>query len=760
MIFAVVLAATVNCAAQATGDASTASPSDAALRVEKLSAPREVEERKCWVSSDGTRWAYAAGRGSRIVMVVDGHEVGPYSGLAATPFRIPGEENLKDYQKRPGGAFTPDGELFVFTAQKGDKVHVVTVGKDGVREGPGLAKDQSIFEVIMPPAGHRFAVFHRTPVRDHYGRTEQGMRLIIDDRNSPDFNFIDKESIIYSPDGRHISYIGRQAIRKTKPGSRNVGYYMVIDHTSGPKFGSIYYSNSTIRLNQMLITDDGPKALYFVESQDNGGKVVLQSPDGSVEQLPITANPKSVVMTEDSKHWACVRMTSSKKSKNYKVYLDGELIASYDGELIKNLTISPDGKRSAFTGVSGNLVQPVIDGKVGLDYAEADHYTFSPDGKRLAFVVKTRNDRKPFLVLDGKEYGPYKNVGHIVFSPDSRQAAWAAKVNDYNMRAFLEGQSGPDIRNPGISWVGFSPADGQLVYMAGSVDSSGRDDSRVVYLGLAGEKSFPAASNPQVIDGGKHLAFVGRNPKKGGRNQPEATEAPFFVCEGKKVPMLDTVVEPSVTFGQSGHFVVSAGHSNFIHERKQGLSINGALVIPLANAAGAPKIADGRAELFGITKDGQLVRVSADMQQFVKVKSASQVTETATGMQVVHKFTGGEDGANPLAPLVMKPDTLYGIASGGKSQSWRNLRLDPRRVRLSRAAHLRRRAESSGQPNIARRRAGQLALRRMQDAPHGRLSRRPRCPFPYQKRRQRIQDDSDGEWRAAPPERPRSLLRR
>lgn len=614
--------------------AAPGQPDAAFVRIERLSQPHEVDAKMLWTSPDGSRWAHAARRGSRVVMVVDGRDVGPYSGIAETPFRIPGEEKLESYQKRPGGAFTPDGEVFVFTAQKGDQVHVVTVGADGVREGPPLGRKERILEIIMPPAGHRFAVLHQIQTLDPRGRPRQGVRLVVDGRNSPDFAVIDQKSIIFTPDGRHISYVAIKDIPDpaSKSSSHKRVYYTMIDHTPGPQFSFIFNSNGLPgRANHLVVSDDGPMALYLT-GKPNGrtGEIVLQSPTGAIKRVAADIAPNSIVLTRDARHWAGVQVTTNKPTGpkeaatfHHVVYLDGRPGATYDGAYVENLRISPDGTRTAFSGVTTrNLFHPVIDGQAGLDYRSAGNYTFSPDSKRLAYVAG--NDGKQFLVLDGKEHGPYGDVRHVVFSPDGRQAAWAGQVNQYNARAFLEGQPGVDVPNPGITWMGFSPSDGQLIYMGGSSDVSGRDDTRRIYFGLAGEPSFPAASDPQITTDGKHLAFLGRNPGYGDRGQADGGEQPFFVFDGRKVPMLKTAVESMSVFSPSGRFVASSGQNNFAPlGRAKGFSINGAIVMPLNHTPAPPWIADNRASVLGITDQGQLVRVSADMEQVAKTTPAT-----------------------------------------------------------------------------------------------------------------------------------------
>lgn len=91
------------------------------------------------------------------------------------------------------------------------------------------------------------------------------------------------------------------------------------------------------------------------------------------------------------------------------------------------IEMSRNGTGSAYIARDNAGVHVTHNGKKGKNYKgiDASTLTLSPDGKRVAYSVFQSD--KWFLVVDDKEYGPYDDKGGPVFSPDSRHVAFEAK---------------------------------------------------------------------------------------------------------------------------------------------------------------------------------------------------------------------------------------------------------------------------------------------------------------------------------------------
>jgi len=145
-----------------------------------------------------------------------------------------------------------------------------------------------------------------------------------------------------------------------------------------------------------------------------------------------------------------------------------------DFSSIGRVTISPDGRRVAYIGESG----VVVDGIAGKQYVAvpADSLIFSPDSQRLAYTARIGN--KWSVVLDGVEGKLYDGIGERgirhryelvahgpipLFSPDSQRLAYAAKLSNkvFMVVDGVEGKHYDEIRRPV-----FSPDSRRMVYTA------------------------------------------------------------------------------------------------------------------------------------------------------------------------------------------------------------------------------------------------------------------------------------------------------
>src|SRR5215471_11061442 len=94
-------------------------------------------------------------------------------------------------------------------------------------------------------------------------------------------------------------------------------------------------------------------------------------------------------------------------------------LSSIDPNDPDDLTVSPDGKRVAYTVKVGEQELVAVNGQQSKPYSAVSEITFSPDSRRLAYAV--RIGKKEWVVVDGKQGKPYDAIVRrtIIFeSPD------------------------------------------------------------------------------------------------------------------------------------------------------------------------------------------------------------------------------------------------------------------------------------------------------------------------------------------------------
>ena len=115
---------------------------------------------------------------------------------------------------------------------------------------------------------------------------------------------------------------------------------------------------------------------------------------------------------------------------------------------VSEVSFTPDGSSLVYRAWQWTKDQDnhrefvVTGGNSSSPYEEVRNIAISPVGKRVAFVGK-KSKEKEAVVLDGKELGEYASVadGSLVFSPDGQRFAYcaAAKLN-YHEDLFVDGK--------------------------------------------------------------------------------------------------------------------------------------------------------------------------------------------------------------------------------------------------------------------------------------------------------------------------------
>ena len=146
--------------------------------------------------------AYAAAKGSKLLVVVDGKEGPEYVHV--------GRETL---------IFSPDGKRLAYETWNGDKRVVVVDGKPGP-EYDWIGQGTLVFS----PDSKRFAYVARK------GYENSRDVVVLDGREGPEYDQIIWEPI-FSPDGKRVAYIAEK-------GDKSV---LVVDGREGPEFDSVHF---------------------------------------------------------------------------------------------------------------------------------------------------------------------------------------------------------------------------------------------------------------------------------------------------------------------------------------------------------------------------------------------------------------------------------------------------------------------------------------------------------------------------------------
>jgi hypothetical protein len=252
--------------------------------------------------------------------------------------------------------------------------------------------------------------------------------------------------IVFSPDGAHYAYVGRQGdeyvvMRDGKevargayaagmfdaglfysPGSKHLCYEMN-DHAGAAGGGCVWLYVDGKRWACVPGTlafsrDDAHYAFTGAKSGSQdvraGQTLVVDGKDaGYLGKYPqFTAKNQVVCVGTDA------------KGNPQAVFLDGKPVGQTSSAI--PIVLDPTGTHFAF--VAGGTL--VMDGKPvpGADGIAGDSFAWSPDGKHYAFRVQTPAN-KYRMVIDGKKGQDYDLISQFTFTPDSAKAIYTAQAN-------------------------------------------------------------------------------------------------------------------------------------------------------------------------------------------------------------------------------------------------------------------------------------------------------------------------------------------
>jgi dipeptidyl aminopeptidase/acylaminoacyl peptidase len=342
-------------------------------------------------SPDGKRFAFVALRqdGKKLALFLDGVESKGYDAFH--------QENRY---------FGPRGKHVAFSARDGDVFKIV---RDGV-ESKGYRG--STGPPTISPDGKRIA-FVAFPEPKPSGR----MCMVVDGKEGPLYDGIDKRSPVFSADGRRIAYMAKKGDR----------FVVVVDGEESPEFDELSFP---------AFSPDGSRIAYFgvrdgVESLHvNGEKTADLLPGDFCEGVPY--------FSPDGKRLAYFFMRKEK----WSLVLDGKPEGAWDNVGAGSLRFGPKGKRYAFVCFRGETSGMVVDGKEDFrgDGLAGPGFRFSPNGKKTIWAF--RRGEEGVVVENGKEGKPWDGLGDaFVFDARSRHAAFAAK-KDGKWTVVVDGKPG------------------------------------------------------------------------------------------------------------------------------------------------------------------------------------------------------------------------------------------------------------------------------------------------------------------------------
>ena len=234
---------------------------------------------------------------------------------------------------------------------------------------------------------------------------------------------------------------------------------------------------------------------------------------------------------------------------------------------MEGITLSPNGKRFAFSATEKNRSILHLDGVRQGDYSTFAEFAFSPDSKTVIWRgyrdYNQSNDTPDGsgVYVNGKQIDtPFRGGGspprsgstNIVFSPDSSRWAVRGGVPKQGMAVLVNGV----IQQPFEYIVGgtmaFSPDSKELVYAAGSFKKGGFS---LIRNGKPGKSwNYIQPESVRFVNGGKSVAMIAFDGDKG-QNQTE------FGATFTGVPCLvldDKIIERDVStyeFSPSGEHV-------------------------------------------------------------------------------------------------------------------------------------------------------------------------------------------------------------
>jgi hypothetical protein len=330
-------------------------------------------------SKDGHHVAYPAQTGTQWTTVLDGRELGRWSGIGEL-------------------LFSPDGSTLAFSAERDRQWFVVIDGKSGPAFDDVLAgtlqwsEHGDAFAYVARKAGQAHVVYNQScgPGFDGISRLlmgRTGSRVAYLGRRGETWSLVDNgtvgpalESIVelsMSPSGQHLAYVWQSGEAEG----------LVLDgKTTAP-----YHQG---RVSSLFVDDDG--GLSFVARSSQVSRVVhrdhIGSAYGKIEKLVVTS----------AGHFAYVGWQGPRA----EAILDGSTTIRADA--IEEVVPSPDGRQFLVVARRGER-WILLRGNTEswFDKVVADSAAFSRDGKHWGVLAGDAKSRAIFISVDGLQRRPF-----------------------------------------------------------------------------------------------------------------------------------------------------------------------------------------------------------------------------------------------------------------------------------------------------------------------------------------------------------------
>lgn len=450
--------------------------------------PRMENPTDYTISRRGLSVACAYGKGSRVVVQVNGVESPKFDGLInAALARQPNTLFARTDLRQPQAvlcALSDDGSRYAYAGRIGQEMVVIVDGKEHARHP-------------MDGTGPPFVFFGFSPGEKSSGGA-RFFTVAMAQRGPGTLTIEGAEPIQISfPMVPWFSPDGKQFVVKTPVGGgREKGLFIVDGKPMDAFDGEVGFTRegklfTLTRPGQnagaatpALITLDGKvlassAAIKPIDLMPNVMEV-----DGLTAQILCHQTPSGDVYTNQY---------LADQSGKFALHLNGKPVPGTTE--FRNAAISPDGKRFAVTVGIGNKNQVVADGKSGPEFEQVSQVQFSADSKRVVYLAQS--NRKHFVVVDDEESDAFDyKPDHFALAPvGSRYVFVALEAGKREQSVFVDGkphQLTDDVRTD----IQYSP-DGKRMAYSGFFQ---KDGTNAVVLD---QKVYPL----DITDGTKSVAF-------------------------------------------------------------------------------------------------------------------------------------------------------------------------------------------------------------------------------------------------------------
>ncbi|MAB81541.1 MAG: hypothetical protein CMJ89_19545 [Planctomycetes bacterium] len=334
-----------------------------------------------------------------------------------------------------------------------------------------------------------------------YMSIESGtVKVYSDGVASEPFEGFRPESINYAPDGRTLTYMG---VRGTKS-------YVVV--------GDAEYKYGRISTGGIRFSMDGSR--YGFVGKRNANYYALIDGEEIGPYKLISKQP--IKLSQNNEHYGFIATIDGKQV----AVIDGKEGPSFDA--IVAIRFSPGGEHCSYIGKRGAMWIPVMDGVAlgSFDEIRQPRFDFSSSGTRSGLIV--RKGRRYHVLLDGKLGKSYADCRNLSFSHDGSSVAYLASHADSKFPFLV--LNGEELEGR-FSKLTFSPSGGSTGVVRG-----GKGKQRALINGVEGP-AYDVIEAPGVVfsaTGTHHLYTVGKNGQT--VVVVDGKESPPFDKLGKVVP--------------------------------------------------------------------------------------------------------------------------------------------------------------------------------------------------------------------------------